>query len=396
MWFLHGIVIVHGHPMAVAYYTIGLRFLGFDFGRLAALDWDGRVLHLAKLGRHQEPQDILEWIESAAGRDAIVAVNTSVTRPLRISEELLAHGFRRGEKMRAKSSGRHHIEVDLAAAVIQLFEGKPANGLCDLVPRLPAAELSKIPPDHLDAVLCAYLAAHWWCWGRARNDVQGHVIAPQRHTPEVKLADLREEYKGEPFDESHLDPNPMIQFQKWFSEARAVAIHEPNAMTLATAGKDGQPSARIVLLKEVREDSFVFYTNYRSQKGRELAENPHAGLVFYWPALGRQVRIAGGVKKTTRAEAERYFHTRPSGAQLGAWASRQSAIIASRENLEQRVRELQAEFDGKTIPLPPDWGGYRLYPDAIEFWQGRENRLHDRLRYTKEHRGRWKIERLAP
>ncbi len=303
--------------------------------------------------------------------------------------------------MPAKGSGRHHIEVDLAVAVVQLFQGNPATGLRDLVPRLPVAELSKIPADQLDAVLCAYLAAHWWCWGRTRNDVlgdakTGHVIIPQRHTPEVKLADLREEYKGEPFDESHLDPNPMAQFQKWFSEARAVAIHEPNAMTLATSGKDGRPSARIVLLKEVREDSFVFYSNYRSQKGRELAENPHAALVFYWPALGRQVRITGGVKKTTRAEAERYFQTRPRGAQLGAWASRQSSIIADRETLERRVRELEAKFDGKTIPLPPDWGGYRLYPDAIEFWQGRENRLHDRLRYVKEKRGRWKIERLAP
>ena len=329
-------------------------------------------MRLAKLGRHRQPESIVQWIETAAGADAVVAINSSVsggksrTQPLRLREALLAQGFRRGEKMQAKSSGRHQIEVDLAA-----------TSLRDLVPRLPASELSKIPPDQLDAVLCAHLAAHWWWRGPARND-------------------LREEYKGEPFDESHLDPNPMVQFQKWFSEAREVAIHEPNAMTLATTGKDGRPAARIVLLKEITADSFIFYTNYGSQKGRDLAENPRAALVFYWPALRRQVRITGSVRKTTRAEAERYFHTRPRGAQLGAWASRQSSVIGGRAVLERSVQELEARYSGETIPLPPDWGGYRLYPDSIEFWQGRENRLHDRLRYSKSKGGRWKIERLAP
>lgn len=364
-------------------------------------------MHPVKLGRLKEPEDIVQWIETAGGPDAIVAVNTSLAarrsgaRPLHLSADLLARGFRRGEKMPARSGGRHQIEVDLAGAIVQLFPGKPAASLGKLVPRLPVAELSKIPPDQLDAVLCAYIAAHWWFWGRARNDAlgdskTGYIIVPQRRTPELKAADLREEYKGEPFDESHLDPNPMVQFQKWFSEVCAVAVHEPNAMTLATTGDDGQPSARIVLLKEVLEDSFVFYTNYRSRKGRELAGNPRAALVFYWPELRRQVRITGRVKKTTRAGAERYFHTRPRGAQLGAWASRQSSIIADRESLERRVQKLEAKYSGKTIPLPPAWGGYRLYPDSIEFWQGRLNRLHDRLRYSKETRGRWKIERLAP
>jgi len=363
-------------------------------------------LRLANLGQVRQQEDVAQWIEAAAGHDAIVAINTSFaarkarTRPLRLSADLLARGFRRGEKMKAKSNGRHQIEVGLVAAAVQLFQRKPARGLRDLVPRLPVSELSKIPPDQLDAVLCAYLAAHWWFWGRARNDVlgdpkTGYLIVPQRHTPELKLADLREEYKGEPFDESHLDANPMVQFRKWFSEVRAVAIREPNAMTLATAGEDGQPSARVVLLKEIREDNFVFYTNYRSRKGRELAGNPRAALVFYWPEVGRQVRVTGFVKKTRRSEAERYFHTRPRGAQLGAWASRQSSVIADRGALEERAQKLEAKYAGKKIPLPPDWGGYRLYPDSIEFWQGRLNRLHDRLRYAKE-RGVWKIDRLAP
>ena len=309
-------------------------------------------------------------------------------------------GFRPGEKMEARAGGRHQIQVALGAAV-QLFQGKPARTLRHLVPRLLPSELAKIPADQLDAVLCAYLAAHWWLWGRARNDVlgdskTGYIIVPHRHTPELKLADLREEYKGEPFDESHLDADPLAQFQKWFSDARTAAIHEPNAMTLATGAKDGQPSARIVLLKEVRKDSFVFYTNYRSRKARELAGNSRAALVFYWPELGRQVRITGRVKKTKRSESERYFHTRPRGAQIGAWASKQSSIIVDRRTLERRVLQLEAKYAGKAIPLPPDWGGYRLYPESIEFWQGRLNRLHDRLRYTKEKRGRWKIERLAP
>jgi pyridoxamine 5'-phosphate oxidase len=373
---------------------------------VAALDWDGRILHVAKLGRLREQEDVAHWIDVAGGPDAVVAINASLaahkarTRPMRLSAELRDRGFRSGEKMAAKAGGRHQIQVGLAAAV-QLFQGKPARTLRDLVPRLSRSEFSKIPADQMDAVLCAYLAAHWWFWGRARNDLigdskTGYIVVPQRHTPELKLADLREEYKGEPFDESHLDTNPMVQFQKWFSEARAVAIHEPNAMTLATGGKDGQPSARIVLLKEVRKDSFVFYTNYRSRKGRELAVNPRAALVFFWPELRRQVRITGRVKKTTRAESERYFHTRPRGAQFGAWASEQSSIIADRATLEQRMQKLEAKYAGKAITLPPDWGGYGLFPDSIEFWQGRLNRLHDRLRYSKDKGGRWKIERLAP
>ncbi len=295
---------------------------------MAALDWDGRILRVAKLGRLREQEDIAHWIDVAGGPDAVVAINTSFAahksriRPIPLSAELRDRGFRRGEKMEAKAGGRHQIQVGLAAAV-QLFQGKPAQTLRDLVPRLLTSELAKIPADQEDAVLCAYLAAHWWFWGRARNDVlgdskTGYSIVPLRHTPELRLADLREEYKGEPFDESHLDADPMVQFRKWFSEARTAAIHEPNAMTLATAAKDGQPSARIVLLKEVQEDTFVFYTNYRSRKAGELARNTRAALVFYWPELERQVRITGRVKKTKRSESERYFHTRPRGAQLGA------------------------------------------------------------------------------
>jgi pyridoxamine 5'-phosphate oxidase len=380
--------------------------LGFDFGRVAALDWDGRILRVAKLSRLRKQEDIAHWIDVSSGPDAVVAINTSFasrksrTPPIRLSTELRNSGFRPGEKIEAQAGGRHQIQVGLAAAV-QFFQGKPARTLRDLVPRLITSELATIPADQVDAVLCAYLAAHWWFWGPARNDVlgdpkTGYIIVPQRPTPELKLADLREEYKGEPFDESHLDTDPLVQFQKWFSEARAAAIHEPNAMTLATSTKGGQPSARIVLLKEVGKDSFVFYTNYRSRKGRELAKNPRAALVFYWPELGRQVRITGRMKKTRRLESERYFHTRPRGAQLGAWASRQSSIIADRGILEKRVQKLETKYAGKTVPLPPDWGGYRLYPDSIEFWQGRLNRLHDRLRYTKEKHARWKIERLAP
>ena len=167
-------------------------------------------------------------------------------------------------------------------------------------------------------------------------------------------------------------------------------------MTLATTAADGQPSARIVLLKEVSQDGFVFYTNYGSRKGRELAVNPRAALVFYWPQLERQVRITGAVVKTSRSESNAYFQTRPRGSQLAAWASWQSLPIPDRDVLEARVKKLEAKYAGVSVPLPPNWGAYRLRPDSIEFWQGRPNRLHDRLRYSQEADGGWKIERLAP
>lgn len=210
------------------------------------------------------------------------------------------------------------------------------------------------------------------------------------------LADLRQEYKGTLLDERDLDADPIVQFQKWFAEVRAAGLQEANAMTLATVSSDGQPSARIVLLKEVTADGFVFYTNYLSRKGKELAANPKAGLVFFWPELNRQVRITGRVTKTTRAEALAYFHTRPRGAQIGAWASSQSSAIPDRQLLETRVKDLEEKFAGADIPLPPSWGGYRLRPDTIEFWHGRPNRLHDRLRYSRTGRRGWTIERLAP
>jgi len=167
-------------------------------------------------------------------------------------------------------------------------------------------------------------------------------------------------------------------------------------MTLATVSADGQPSARMVLLKDVSAEGFVFFTNYRSRKGREMADNPRAALVFYWPNLHRQVRIEGTVSKTTRAEAQAYFRTRPRGAQLGAWASSQSSPIPSRDILDTRVAQLEERYAGKDLPVPPSWGGYRVRPESIEFWQGRPNRLHDRLTYSRSGNGPWTIKRLAP
>lgn len=192
------------------------------------------------------------------------------------------------------------------------------------------------------------------------------------------------------------DPNPIRQFALWFAGANASGMSEQDAvsMTLATAGKDGQPTARIVLMKSFDEDGFVFYTNYHSRKGRELAENSRACLLFYWAPLWRQVRIEGAVQKVSGSESDEYFDSRPLGSKLGAWASDQSEPVESRSDLEQRFDEFVVKFAGN-VPRPPHWGGYRLKPEVIEFWQGRENRLHDRLQYTRRD-GEWLIERLAP
>jgi len=195
---------------------------------------------------------------------------------------------------------------------------------------------------------------------------------------------------------SDLDPNPFAQFRKWYEPALTKIPINPNSMTLATADKSGMPSARIVLLKDYDERGFVFYTNYESRKGRELEENPRAALVFYWNVLNMQIRIAGKVNKITREESEAYFRTRPKESQLGAWASKQSSVIESREALDRAYYELEAEYSGGDIPLPPFWGGFRLAPDTFEFWEGRTGRLHDRFRYTLQPNDQWLIERLSP
>jgi pyridoxamine 5'-phosphate oxidase len=205
-----------------------------------------------------------------------------------------------------------------------------------------------------------------------------------------------DQYEFPALNEEDADPNPFKQFERWFREAEAVVPILPNAMTLSTTTKEGVPSARVVLLKDFDESGFVFYTNYQSQKGKELDENPVAALSFYWAEPARQVRITGTATRTTRSESEVYFHTRPIDSQLGAWASNQGEVISSRAMLEQRMEELLKEYAGKRIPLPPYWGGYRVAPFAFEFWQNRASRLHDRLRYKLVSAGKWVIERLAP
>ena len=208
--------------------------------------------------------------------------------------------------------------------------------------------------------------------------------------------DLRVEYARGTLTESDALPDPAAQFARWFDEARAAGLPEINAMTLATAGAGGAPSARVVLLKDFDARGFVFFTNYDSRKGRELAANPRAALCFYWQPLERQVRVDGTVVRTSRAESEAYFRTRPVAAQLGAWASRQSEPVASRAELERRQAELAQQFAGRDVPLPDHWGGYRVVPHSVEFWQGRPSRLHDRLLYTRADDGRWVLQRLSP
>ena len=193
-----------------------------------------------------------------------------------------------------------------------------------------------------------------------------------------------------------LDLDPIAQFRIWLEDARTAGIQFPETMALATADPEGRPSVRHVLLRGLDQRGFVFYTSYESRKGRELAGNPWAALAFYWRELERQVCVTGTVERTTREESEAYFRTRPREARLGAWASRQSAVAASREELDDRYREIEQRYPGEDIPLPPHWGGFRLLPDTIEFWKGREHRLHDRIRYTRRPDGAWTIERLYP
>ncbi len=211
------------------------------------------------------------------------------------------------------------------------------------------------------------------------------------------IADLRQNYALAGLAKADLDLDPIKQFQVWFQQALDADVIEPNAMTLATATPEGRPTARIVLLKGVSEAGFVFYTNYESQKGQQLINNPYAALVFLWQKLERQVRIEGKVEQLSTTESAEYFHSRPQGSQLGAWASDQSRIISSREVLEQKLADLKQQYsDDTTVPLPEHWGGFRVIPHRIEFWQGRPSRLHDRLVYDLQGDGSWMINRLAP
>lgn len=209
------------------------------------------------------------------------------------------------------------------------------------------------------------------------------------------IADIRRDYSLSSLIENDISSNPVEQFTKWWNEALKSEISEVNAMMLATSGKNGKPSARIVLLKDFDERGFVFFSNYESHKGKELAANANAALVFFWKEIERQVRIEGTVEKVNDKESDEYFSSRPEGSRIGAWASPQSTVIKDRQILDDNVEKFTSTFKN-SIPRPPHWGGYRVMPELIEFWQGRKNRLHDRIQYTKAQNGSWKVDRLAP
>jgi pyridoxamine 5'-phosphate oxidase len=211
----------------------------------------------------------------------------------------------------------------------------------------------------------------------------------------MSVSDIRKTYQMGALNESDVLQDAIDQFKRWLEDALKSDILEPTAMMVATADKHGRPSARMLLLKGVDERGFIFFSNYQSRKAQELLENPQAALVFYWDSLERQVRVEGKVKKVSKEESESYFHSRPHGSQLGAWASQQSTVIKNRDVVEEKIKELSEMYSEGAVPLPEFWGGYVLEPRVIEFWQGRPNRLHDRLRYTRFEQG-WKIERLSP
>lgn len=212
----------------------------------------------------------------------------------------------------------------------------------------------------------------------------------------MDIADLRREFTHAGLDRDDLDPNPFNQFERWFRQAEQAGLDQPNAMSLATADADGAVSIRTVLLKLFDEDGFVFYTNYGSHKARDIDANPQVALLFPWLLLDRQVKIRGRAQQVSTAESLDYFIRRPRGSQLGAWSSTQSRVVSSRSLLEAEFYKFKEKFLHREIPLPDFWGGYRVAPEAVEFWQGRENRMHDRFRYTRQEEDAWRIERLAP
>lgn len=226
------------------------------------------------------------------------------------------------------------------------------------------------------------------------NKIVEHTAT--RHTPGMNIFELRREYEGRSLSRADLNPDPLLQFERWFAEARQAVELDPNAMCVSTVGPDGRPSSRMVLLKSFDPQGFVFFTNLESRKAREIAQNPHVSLLFCWMPLSRQLIISGQAERVSTAEALAYFATRPRGSQLGAWVSHQSSVISSRSLLEAKWEEMKRKFAAGQVPLPSFWGGFRVRPVEFEFWQGRADRLHDRFRYQRDGSGAWNIERLQP
>lgn len=349
----------------------------------------GAVLHYFNAAAHfhhaDEEQDLLPMLRRIAGPQDLAILNDLQPQILAGHHQMEALWQELAQQLEAVASGQSN---HLAASLVQAF--------ADLYSKHMLMEEGNLAPMALRLFDPAMMQQLGNAMQQRRNQPPGPAAAAGA-SPALKLdlSDLRQDYKQASLSRNDVAPDPMRQFQTWFDEARTARVQEPNAMSLSSVSADGRPSSRIVLIKQCDQHGFIFFTNYDSRKGQDLAQNPFAALLFFWSELERQVRIEGRIEKISSAESETYFHGRPLGSRQSALASHQSQPIANRKTMEAQLAAVCAEY-GDHPPRPENWGGYRLVPDMLEFWQGRASRFHDRIVYQRDTAGGWQIVRLQP